>query len=147
MKPGILVMVVGFASMLQAQSSPLIGNWKEPGGSIIRISQCSSGICLAMFSLSPTAPGTTDVNNPNPAKRKQPLCGLQIGGQFHLTDPTHASGGWLYDPKSGNTYHGTIIAEGETLKLRGYIGFSLFGRTETWQRVSSVPTACAKPGK
>jgi uncharacterized protein (DUF2147 family) len=48
------------------------------------------------------------------------------------------SGGHLYDPKSGHTYRGTIVAEGDALKLHGYIGVSLFGRTETWQRVAAV---------
>jgi uncharacterized protein (DUF2147 family) len=146
MKRSFLIFaVIACAPLLQAQS--MVGNWKEPGGSIIRISQCSTGICLTMFSLSPTAPGTADVHNPDSAKRRQPLCNLQIGGQFHLSDPAHASGGWLYDPKSGNTYHGTITAEGDTLKLRGYIGISLFGRTETWYRASGAATACSKAEK
>ena len=43
--------------------------------------------------------------------------------------------GRIYDPNSGNTYKGTIQqVDANTLKLRGYIGISLFGRTEKWTR-------------
>ena len=44
-------------------------------------------------------------------------------------------GGRIYDPNSGKTYKGTIRqVDGNTLKFRGYVGISLFGRTETWKR-------------
>ena len=40
-------------------------------------------------------------------------------------------------PGAGNTYRGTLWVEGDKLKLCGYVGVPLFGRTETWQRVTS----------
>jgi uncharacterized protein (DUF2147 family) len=30
----------------------------------------------------------------------------------------------------------------DTLKLRGFVGISLFGRTETWTRESGTPNRC-----
>jgi len=46
------------------------------------------------------------------------------------------SGGKIIDPKNGNTYKCYIkLKDKTTLKLRGYIGVSLFGRTEYWKRV------------
>jgi len=45
------------------------------------------------------------------------------------------SGGKILDPKSGNVYKCYIkLKDVSTLKLRGYIGISLFGRTEYWKR-------------
>ncbi|MEO1367538.1 MAG: DUF2147 domain-containing protein, partial [Acidobacteriota bacterium] len=45
------------------------------------------------------------------------------------------SGGTIYDPNNGKTYSCTLELEGaDTLKVRGYIGVSLFGRTERWTR-------------
>jgi len=45
------------------------------------------------------------------------------------------NGGKILDPKSGKIYKCYITLKDEnTLKLRGYIGFSLLGRTEYWQR-------------
>jgi uncharacterized protein (DUF2147 family) len=43
--------------------------------------------------------------------------------------------GRIYDPNSGKTYKCKVTPVNEnTLELRGYIGFSLLGRTETWTR-------------
>ncbi len=47
------------------------------------------------------------------------------------------SGGQILDPKNGKTYSCTIkvIANGTKLNVRGYIGLSILGRTQTWIRV------------
>jgi len=46
------------------------------------------------------------------------------------------SGGKIIDPKNGNIYKCYIkLKDNAPLKLRGYIGISLFGRTEYWKRV------------
>jgi uncharacterized protein (DUF2147 family) len=117
------------------------GDWQTPIGSVIRVQPCGAFVCLAVVKLPPNAPSTTDGQNPDASLRKRPLCGLMIGTGFHQDDAEHLSGGHLYDPKSGHTYRGTISAEGDSLHLRGYIGISLFGRSETWKRVPAI-TAC-----
>lgn len=45
--------------------------------------------------------------------------------------------GNIIDPKSGKTYKlkGTLSDDGRTFNLRGYMGVSLLGRNQTWQRV------------
>ena len=44
--------------------------------------------------------------------------------------------GEILDPNNGKTYSCYITLEDEdTLKVRGYIGFSLIGRTQYWYRV------------
>ena len=41
------------------------------------------------------------------------------------------------DPKNGKEYKCTIsLKDANTMKLRGYIGFSVFGRTDNWNRVN-----------
>lgn len=47
-------------------------------------------------------------------------------------------GGTILDPKNGKTYGCKLTpsADGKTLKVRGFIGFSLLGRTQMWERVS-----------
>jgi len=43
------------------------------------------------------------------------------------------------DPDNGKEYKGKIWAEGnDNLKMRGYIGISLLGRTESWVRIPSA---------
>jgi len=43
--------------------------------------------------------------------------------------------GTVFDPDNGKTYSAKMWLEDEnTLKLRGFIGFSLLGRTVVWSR-------------
>ena len=45
--------------------------------------------------------------------------------------------GTIYDPDSGKTYSAkaTLVSPNE-LDLRGFIGVSMFGRTEKWTRAN-----------
>lgn len=51
----------------------------------------------------------------------------------------HYQGGEILDPFSGNTYRVKLKLKdaGQTLDVRGYIGISLFGRTQTWKRANN----------
>ncbi len=76
-----------------------------------------------------------DVNNPDKSKRKNPIIGLQIISGFEFnTEDSIWENGKIYDPESGKTYSCNIKKEGNKLKVRGYIGFSLLGRTEIWTK-------------
>ena len=76
-----------------------------------------------------------DVENPDEALRTRELRGALILSGFKSDGDGRWSGGKVYDPNSGNTYKGTItVVDATTLRLRGYILFSLFGRTEVWRR-------------
>ena len=72
----------------------------------------------------------TDIFNPDPAKRSRPLIGLIFMSGFTPEGSGRWDHGTIYDPKTGNTYASFIDYNGgDTLKLRGYIGISLIGRT------------------
>lgn len=55
-------------------------------------------------------------------------------------NPAQWHGGEVLDPRSGKIYRCTItvINNGQSLNARGYIGFALFGRSQTWERVASL---------
>jgi uncharacterized protein (DUF2147 family) len=43
--------------------------------------------------------------------------------------------GFIYNPENGKDYHANLTLDGaDKLKVRGYIGVSLFGETEVWIR-------------
>jgi uncharacterized protein (DUF2147 family) len=67
--------------------------------------------------------------------KDRPLVGLRVLWGFHK-DGDQWSGGQVLDPESGKIYHGTLALEdgGKKLRLHGYVGIQLFGRTEYWQR-------------
>jgi len=76
-----------------------------------------------------------DDRNPNPNLRTRRLEGLTIMTGFSYDGDGRWSGGTVYDPNSGKTYKCTVKQlDTDTLKIRGYIGISLFGRSETWTR-------------
>ena len=51
--------------------------------------------------------------------------------------PGEWKGGDIYDPESGKTYSSYMfLKDKNTLKVRGYVGISLFGRTEVWTRAN-----------
>ena len=80
----------------------------------------------------------TDVNNPDPMLRSRPLIGLELFEGFRYDGDGEWSGGTIYDPNNGKTYRCKIKLIGpDTLKVRGFIGISLIGRSETWTRKSN----------
>lgn len=76
-------------------------------------------------------------------KKDQPVLGMQNLNGLKKDDDTHWSGGEILDPKNGKTYSckAEVIENGKKLKLRGFIGFSLIGRTQTWEKVEPVAEA------
>ncbi len=78
-----------------------------------------------------------DDNNPDKSKRKRKLMGLVILYNFVYDEDYVWEDGDIYDPKTGKTYSCkmTLSKDKNTLEVRGYIGFSLFGRTSVWHRV------------
>jgi uncharacterized protein (DUF2147 family) len=80
----------------------------------------------------------TDIRNPDPSKRDRPILGLVFMSGFTQKSDNHWENGAVYDPKSGNTYSCFMDLDGpEKIKLRGFLGISLLGRTQVWTRVLS----------
>lgn len=126
----------------QAQNSGVLGNWANPTGSVIQIYRCGANLCAKLIAIRADASTRVDTDNPDPALRHRPLCGLKIGTGFKPSGPDRAEGGRLYDPESGKTYTGSMTRDGNKLKLRGYVGIPLFGRTEVWTRAPDSVPAC-----
>ncbi len=79
-------------------------------------------------------PPRYDDLNPDASLRERPLLGLAIVTNLLSSDNDEWKG-QVYDPNTGKTYQCTItLLDTNTLKLRGYIGFSLLGKTRVWTR-------------
>ena len=69
--------------------------------------------------------------------KNKPVEGLQILSGLKADGNNQWSDGKLVDPASGKTYSGklTLSDNGQSLKLRGFVGTPVFGRSQTWQRI------------
>lgn len=69
------------------------------------------------------------------ARRNQPVIGMEILRHMRR-DGDEWSGGEILDPEDGKTYRAKmkLTDDGTKLVVRGYIGFSIFGRSQTWIR-------------
>jgi uncharacterized protein (DUF2147 family) len=65
----------------------------------------------------------------------QLILGMVIMRGFHAEGDDWVDG-TVVDPENGKEYKGKIWAVGtDALKMRGFVGISLLGRTETWTRL------------
>ncbi len=129
---------------IAAAADGVEGYWKTKDGAIVWVHPCGANECLRIVKLSPVVPERTDKKNPDKNQRTRPLCRLDIGTGFRRTDASRLTDGHLYDPESGWTYKGTVISKGDELTLRGFVGISIFGRTEVWHRTTAVAESDCK---
>jgi uncharacterized protein (DUF2147 family) len=69
-------------------------------------------------------------------RKGQPVIGLEIMRDMK-PDGSRWDGGTILNPQTGDVYRCSMHLGpgGETLVVRGFIGFSLIGRSQTWQRM------------
>ena len=66
--------------------------------------------------------------------KNKPILGLNILNGMEK-DGEEWSGGTILDPRNGNVYKYFIqLVQQDKLKIRGYLGLSIFGKTAYWQR-------------
>lgn len=69
-------------------------------------------------------------------KKDKPLIGMEILWDLNKTGDGQWAEGQIMDPKNGKTYKCKMELNGDNeLQVRGFIGFSLLGRTQTWYRI------------
>jgi uncharacterized protein (DUF2147 family) len=141
MTKNIALMVLGFLSfggLANASEQEILGNWvNQAGDGLIEIGVEQGKYIGTIVGGTDEDSDRKDSNNPDPALKVRSLLGVTIFGGFsyHENDKWAWSGGWIYDPNNGKTYKCKMrLIDNETLEIRGYIGVSLFGRTETWKK-------------
>lgn len=80
-------------------------------------------------------PGDTGICDECPGNFKgKPVKGLRFVWGLHQAGPNQWEGGKILDPKTGKIYSAKMTLNGDKLEVRGYLGVSLLGRTQTWER-------------
>jgi len=77
-----------------------------------------------------------DRENPDPSKKSRPIAGMNLVWGFSFSGGNLWEDGFIYNPREGKTYKCKITLETpDHLRLRGFIGISLIGKTTHWTRV------------
>ncbi len=139
----ILILNISKAQTAEvAESDKIVGVW-EVGSGKARVKVTKYGDKFGgkiVWLKEPNYPDGTkkvDKNNPDETKRSTPLLGYNNLLGFSYKGKSEYDGGTIYDPENGSVYNCNIsLKDDNTLEVRGYIGVSLFGRTDTWKRVT-----------
>lgn len=124
-----------FFSNAQSKASDFAGKYLVPAkDAAIQIYE-SSGKYYGKIILNKD-PAKLDVNNPKKEKQSRKILGMNIMSDFTFDGENTMENGTIYDPKNGKTYDCKISRDEKgNLNVRGFIGISLLGRTETWERL------------
>jgi uncharacterized protein (DUF2147 family) len=140
----LVALVLSVARMASAQTKTMspLGVWtNSEKKATFEIYKCGELLCGKIMSLAvPNDPATdkpiTDTQNPDPKLRSRPRLGMVFMEGFKYDDENKWDDGKIYDPESGKTYSCYMKMENaNTMEVKGYIGFSLIGKSQTWTRV------------
>ena len=154
----ILTLIVTFlmllsSSLLFAASNPMspVGYWRT----IDDVTGKQKGIVQIWETADHTLYGRILKIFPSPGHDQNEVCrectgerhNKRIVGMVFLENlkqdsdhPNVWTGGTILDPNNGKIYRATVQVNdnGTALNVRGYLGISLFGRTQTWFRTGGV---------
>jgi uncharacterized protein (DUF2147 family) len=143
-----LFAALAIAPAAGAATPGITGQWlSQDRKGVVSIEPCAGKLCGRITwlraPLDSAGKPKHDAHNPQARLQSRPICGLPILWNFTQEGPDSWTGGEIYDPEKGETYHCNIHLEADgTLHVRGYVGISLLGRTEVWTRPPSTLPQC-----
>ncbi len=104
------------------------------------------GIIAKMF-LKPGEDPNTICDQCKDDRRDHPWLGLEIIRGMKPEGADKFGGGTILDPRDGKIYKATmkVSADGQTLTVRGYIGFELLGQNQYWTRLPDSAYSALDP--
>jgi uncharacterized protein (DUF2147 family) len=137
----ILISLSAATPSLEDNPDSIQGVWKTgEGNAMVRIykngEKYQGKVVWLKEPIDPeTGKAKVDKFHPEEASRTRSVLGLINVWGFVYQEKNLWSEGNIYDPKNGNTYSCTIkMINSNTIEVRGFIGVSLIGRTDTWTR-------------
>lgn len=138
------LMMLATTAALRAQSSPnaIVGTW-ESDEKDVRMEYFQDGDHYSARLLwgnkileGDNITSKKDGKNPDPSLRSRNIIGITSLNGLKWNGKEYTDGK-IYDPPSGKTYNCKAWMEGDKLQLRGYLGFSMMGKTVSWHRYTS----------
>jgi uncharacterized protein (DUF2147 family) len=137
-----LTLITLVITTFYAQSQTIIGKWKtiddvtKQPKAVVEIYEKSAKLYGKIITiLNPDEQDKLCVKCTG-TQKSQPILGLLI--LKATPDGTDAAAGEILDPNNGKNYSCNITLESKNvLKIRAYIGLSIIGRTQYWQRIKN----------
>ena len=121
-----------------ARAETPLGLW-DADESHIEIYHCGELLCGRVVALDEPLDenGNPQVDQNNPESASDPYHpGHGPHRRLHPQERQGMVDGKIYDPRDGKTYKCKMTLQKDgTLKVRGYVGLSLFGKTVVWTRI------------
>ena len=135
-----LVLIFSVFVTISGFSQTIFGNWNSYDEetnkieSVIEVYEKDSKAFAKIISISDSNRSAATCVECSGKRKNAAILGMNI--LTGLTkDGNEWSGGKILDPKNGKEYKCYLqLLDNNTLKLRGYIGISMFGRTAIWKR-------------
>jgi uncharacterized protein (DUF2147 family) len=141
MKKIISILFLFVSMIINAQHHKVIGKWKTidditgKAKSIVEIYEKSGKFYGKVVDIIEDERKKDLCVNCSGEDKDRPIVGMTIIKGL-LQEGNEYTSGKILDPKSGKLYKCYIVVEEhDLLKVRGYIGFSMLGRTQYWHRV------------
>ena len=140
----VIALATSFATLATAtEGTSPIGLWKtidDKSGkpkSLVRIAEVSGelrGTVEKLF-IEPTEEANPKCFKCTDERKDKPVIGMTIITGMKA-DGDHFAGGQILDPNNGKVYKSKMELEdkGKKLKVRGYIGVPMLGRSQVWVR-------------
>ena len=136
---GLLFFILSLG--VPAWGEGVVGTWATDGDkSHVEIAPCGLKFCGSIVRLKEPLDDDGklkhDANNPNKILRDRSIIGLPLLANFVASTAGNVwEDGTIYNPEDGKTYSCTLtLLDTETLKVRGYVGLPMFGKTQIWKR-------------
>ena len=138
----LITLLFCITAMTSMQSQSVIGKWKTiddatgEAKSIVEVFSKSGKIYAKVVDILDPATKNNLCKQCSGEDKNKPILGLIIIKGLSK-DGSEYNSGEILDPKNGKLYKCALSLESkDKLKVRGYIGFSLLGRTQYWHRVN-----------
>ena len=136
---------------VSAQAPSVMGLWlTESKAAQVQVAPCADAargpLCATIVKLleakgddgKPVVPGeAVDRRNADASLRTRKIEGMVFLYDFKKrSEPNAFEGGTIYNVEDGKTYSANIALQADgTLRLRGYAGLAMFGKTQIWTRL------------
>ena len=132
---GAVMFTASSVMAAEMQASDAEGVWETASGGYVEVYE-DGGTYKGTIVGSRSGEARYDKNNPDESLQGRRLLGVTVLKDLEYVGDGKFEGGNIYSPDNGKTYKAKATQTApDALDVRGYMGISLIGKSQTWKRV------------